>query len=193
MTKLATNEDGFTLIELLVTIVMLGIVLGGLTAFLATTVKWENEAQEESTMQAEVRAAMDRMTQEIRSAYIGDGTAAIKTLTASQITFDTPDRQTPFHLVQVSYRVANGELDRAYATSTNTGGPPWTIPTLGPWIMVMKSVSSPSPFTYYDSTGAATTVGANVQTVGINLSFSPSTAQGRQFKYQTTVDLRNDQ
>ncbi len=186
-----SDERGFTLVELLVATAILPIVLMALVLMLTTTIHFSDEAASENTLQTQTRAAIDRLTQDIRAAYYGGGTAPIEAMTATTVTFDSPDRSTPFHLRRISYRLQAGVLQRAYATSSNTDGPPWTFPPLGPWSTEVTNVTSTTPFTYLDSNGVATTNPAAVTRFGVSIAVA--TINKKQLTYAATVELRNAQ
>ena len=63
------REDGFTLMELLVALSVLVIgVLVAWSALMTTTVKTTARVQEQSNLQTEVRAAVDRLAADLRQA-----------------------------------------------------------------------------------------------------------------------------
>ncbi len=109
------------------------------------------------------------------------------------MTFTFPDERSPFHLVRVSYRVSGGTLQRAFEASTNTDGPPWTWAVGGTptnWATIVPNVTSATPFSYEDLTGAATTTPANVHSVQVNLTIATKSGNGRTYSYSTSVSLR---
>jgi prepilin-type N-terminal cleavage/methylation domain-containing protein len=186
------NQHGFTLIEALVTLAILPIVLTAIVLMLTTFTHFTDETQSENTLQTQARAAIDRLTQDLRAAYTGSTTSPpIESLSGTTITFDSPDRSTPFHLRRISYQLVSGTLQRAYATSTNTAGPPWTFPAQGGWSEELTNVSNPTIFGYYDSSGAVTTDPSQVREVTVNVTVS--TINKRPFSYSGTVLLRNQQ
>lgn len=194
--RLRRQEAGFTLIELLVSMFILvtGVAVA-FSAMMTTTVKATGRAQELATLQTEVRTAVDQIASDLRQALCNDTTLPVTTAAPSQITFYSPDRLTPFHLRQVSYRVSGGQLQRSFQTSTNTNGPPWTMPgTLGSsWATVINSVTSASPFTYEDAAGAPTTNASLVASANVALTVKPPVGLGgASTTYQTTIALRTD-
>ncbi len=181
-----------TLVEVLVAIVVMGIVMPGVIVGITSAVRSSTDTENRSILQTEARAALDRMVQDMRQSYANGTTAAFTMMSATQVTFTSPDRLTPFHLRLVSYRIQNGELDRSVATSTNTNGPPWSgIGSLGPWVKVLDSVSSNSSFAYYDQNNATTTSPTALRTVLITLSLTTTTSSGRTFSFSAPVSLRN--
>lgn len=196
MTRLARrlrSDAGFTLTELLVVLVFLGMIAAAFSMLLSSTIRHNSEITEQSVTQGELRAAVDRMMREARGAYFGVGTAPITAAGSSQMTFTFPDRQTPFHLVRVSYRVSGGNLQRAFEISTNTGGPPWTFAVGGTptnWTTVVPNVTSATPFSYYDVSGVSTTTPANVHSVQANLTVATKIGNGRTYAYSTRVSMR---
>jgi prepilin-type N-terminal cleavage/methylation domain-containing protein len=186
------GESGMTLVEVLVAIVVMGIVMPGVIVGITSAVRSSTDTQNRSILQTEARAALDQMVEDMRQSYANGSTAAFTLMTSSQVTFTSPDRLTPFHLRLVSYRIQNGELDRSVATSTNTGGPPWTgIGSLGSWVKVLGSVASTSGFAYYDQNNAVTTSATALRTVLVSLNLTMSTSAGRSFSFSAPVSLRN--
>jgi len=188
--RLLRDERGVTLTEMLVVLVFLGMISAAFSVLFSSTIRHNGEITEQSISQGALRAAVDQITNEVREAYIGDGTSAITASTSSQLTFTAPDKRTPFHLVLVSYRVSGGNLQRAFARSTNTGGPPWTFTTTGTptnWATLASGVTSATPFTYYTTTGVSTTTPASVNSVRATFTFRSG---GRTYPYSTSVSMR---
>ena len=134
------NHDGFTVIELVISMVLIGAVFTIFSITMSSTIRNSTEVQEDSVLQGEVRATVDALAKDLRQAYTGNGTPALETMTGTQIQFLSPDRATPFHLRRIAYRLASGRIERASATSTNTGQPPWTFPALSPYAKQVGSV-----------------------------------------------------
>jgi type II secretory pathway component PulJ len=176
--------------ELLVTTALMGILGTGMAATMHMTTQWSSEMTEEAALQNEVRSTLDRMASELRQAYTGDGTAVLSTMTATQITFTSPDRSSPFHLRRISYRVSGGRLERAFVTSSDSDGPPWSIGALGSWIKQLSGVTSTTVFTYKDEDGATTTTASQVARVDIAITVKSATTPYRTFSYSTSVGLR---
>ena len=154
------------------------ILVAAFAQLLGTTVIRSGRTQEQSTLQTEVRAGVDTLASDLRQALCNNTTPPVTVAGPSQITFYTPDRLTPYHLRQVSYRLSGGSLQRAFATSTNTGGPPWTMPALGGWATLVGSITNANPFTYYDATNTVTTTAANVARVDVTLTATPAGSTG---------------
>jgi hypothetical protein len=115
----------------------------------------------------------------------------VTTATGTQLAFYTPDRVTPYHLQQVSYLLSGGQLSRAYATSTNTNGPPWTIPALGTYVTRLGSIVNTTAFAYKDANRAATTDKTKVASVTVTLTVQPGRGLGgASSTHQATIDLR---
>jgi prepilin-type N-terminal cleavage/methylation domain-containing protein len=187
------RQGGFTLIELLVAMTLMAIVLPAVVLLLNVGAHWGSEEQEDAAIQGETRAAIDRFASDLRQAYNGDQTQAPIEAIGSVITFDSPDRQSPFHVRRISYRVSGNQLQRASWTSTNTDGPPWTYPnTPAVWIKQVGSVVS-ATFTYYDAAGAVTATASAVRTIGVVIQVKTTTSNARVFTYQATVTLRETQ
>jgi prepilin-type N-terminal cleavage/methylation domain-containing protein len=190
------DEAGFTLIEMLVATVILVIAIGAIASMVTVLTKRSQQTVSDVTSQAVARPALDSLVAEIREAYTGDpSTRPIVTMTPTQLTFYTPDRQQPYHLEEISYRLNGGTLQRAQATTSNTGGPPWTPwpLTLGSWRSVVDSIvanSGGSPFfAYQDSSGATTSDPAAVATVIVTMTVSPP-GLSSSTKYQESATIR---
>jgi len=189
--RLLRRETAMTLVELLGAITVMGIVMPGVIIGIQSAVRSSTDTQNRSILQTEARAVLDRMVQDIRQSDQNGSTASFTTMSATQVTFYSPDRLTPFHLRQVSYRIQNGQLQRAVATSTNTNGPPWTIGSLGAWVNQVGSVATGSGFAYYDQSGAVTSSATALRSVVITLNLKMPTSSGRPFSFVDTVALRN--
>jgi Tfp pilus assembly protein PilW len=215
--RLLRDESGFTLFELLVAMPLMLIVMGGLTLMLTTITHWSSHTQEEATLQAESRSAVNVFNANIRGAFIGDGTSPIISATATSITFYTPDQysttvsgsvESSFHLLKVSYQVTGGQLQRQYMTSTDTyptaPNPSWHWPgSMGPWMPVIGlsgSITNTNVFSYYTQAGAQATPPtpltfpiadpSGVRAVGINLTLSTGGSQPQTFNVTDVVSLR---
>ena len=185
------DERGFTIIELLAAMVVMGIVLGVFGQMLVMTSKTSSRVEEQATLQNDVRAAVDRLTTDFRQATNANGTSAVESVSTTTVTFDSPDRMTPFHLRRVSYRMASGRLERSITTSTDTDGWPWVWPVATPtWTAEIGSVTNPTPFTFYDADGAVTTDPAAVRSVRISVTVAPRQTQGGSATYTTLASIR---
>lgn len=190
--RCAGMDAGFTLIEMVAAMAVLTILLASFAELLSTTITRSGRMQEQSTLQTEARAGIDVLASDLRQALCNGTTTPITAASPTQLTFYSPDRQSPYHLRQVSYLLSGSTFQRALATSTNTGGPPWTIPALGPWATVFGSVTSTNPFTYYDATNTVTTDLTKVTRVDVSVTLAPKATTGNDgtTTYSATVDLR---
>jgi prepilin-type N-terminal cleavage/methylation domain-containing protein len=186
----AASRDGFTLIEIVISMVMIGIIFAIFSITMSSTIHTSSDVEEDSALQGEARAAVEGIARDLRQTYTGNGSPGIESMSASAIQFLSPDRQTPFHLRRISYRLTGQTLERASATSTNTGAPPWTFPNLSGYVAQVGSVVSSSIFRYYDANGAVTSAPADVAGVTIALTVATAQAPGRQFTYATSVAMR---
>jgi prepilin-type N-terminal cleavage/methylation domain-containing protein len=188
---LLRREDGFTLVEMLAAIAVLTLLLAMFAELLSVTVTRSGRSREQGTLQTEARGSLDEFTVDLRQAICNGTTSPVTTATANQITFTSPDKATPYHLRQVSYQLNGSNFQRAFSTSTNTGGPPWTLPAFGPWQTLVGSITSSSPFTYYDSSGAVTTDPLAVARVDLSISITPKSSPGDgATTYTQTANLR---
>ncbi len=195
------EEDGLTLSELLVVLAIMGVILAALVGVLSMSIKQSSQIQEQSTLQTEVRAAIDTMASEIRQAYTGDTSYPIETATSTTLQFLSPDRALPYHDRRIAYRLASGTLSRAQTASTNTNGPPWTgfawtsfgsIPSAS-WVPRVGSVTNAAVFTYYNKSGtllSGTITPSSVYRVVIRVTVATKAASTRQYTYSTSASLR---
>jgi len=180
----AAAADGFTLIE------FLGIALVPLTAMLTSVASSSNITMNQDALLTEARSVVEVIVTDVREAYTSSSSMpAIVSMNGTQLTFYAPDSQQPFHLMEISYRLSGGNLQRAFATSTNTGGPPWSIPAPGGWTTVIGSVSNSTIFTYQDANGNATTDPTKVSRVLVSLTITPSDG-GPATTYQDSSTIR---
>lgn len=145
-------------------------------------------------LQSEVRATVDRLTTDLRQATNANSTSPVESVSSTGVTFDSPDRMTPFHLRRISYRLANGQLERSVTTSTDNDGWPWVWPTATPpWTLEVASVTNTAPFTFYDATGAVTTDPTTVRSARISVTVAPLQGQGGSATYSALVSIRAQQ
>jgi type II secretory pathway component PulJ len=187
------DDAGISLVEVAVVVALLGLVMGFVFNTLWGGMRHAAEIDERSQTQAEARLAVDTLVRDLRQSWVGvQLTAPIETMTANTITFLSPDRQTPFHLRRITYRLNGTTLERRVQVSTNTGSPPWTWgAAAGPFVPVLQGVRNTAVFTYRNQAGAVTTTPIQVRTVEIALDLerTPQRNNGPQI-YRTTVDLR---
>lgn len=209
------GERGFTMIELLVAMPIMLVVMGGLVLMLTTVTHWSGETQSETSLQTEARFALNRMEAEIRGAFPpGDGTNAIVSATATSMTFDTPDTysttvsgttENSFHLLQISYQVSGGTLQREFKTSTNVypaAYGAWTWGALGSWateVGTVNSITNTDNFSYYGSPSAAGVLTpmtfpiadtSGIVAIGVKLTLSTGGVQPTSFTVNDTIAIR---
>ncbi len=193
ITRRLRSESGISIIEMLTSMAVLGVFFAVFATVVGSSISHSSTIQEQAVLQTEVRAAADTLVADLRQATIAGDTSLtrISTATPTQLTFLSPDRLQPMHLRRIAYQVSGGQLQRALATSTNTAKP-WSLPGLGAWSTVARGiVTTGTPvFTYYDSTGATTTVAANVRAVRIRITVAPVSNANELLSYETRVNLR---
>ena len=188
------SEGGFTLSELVVVLAILGIVIGSFEVIFSSSLRHVDQIQEQTTLQTEVRSAVDTMARDLRQAYSGTASSPIESASAPAIQFLSPDRQLPFHLRRIAYRLNGGWLERAETTSTDTDGSPWSLawstPAAGDWVRVAGSVKNAALFSYLDIGNVATTTASAVRTITITLTVATKISTARQFTYTTSTTMR---
>ena len=189
--RIGRDERGFTIVEMLATMAVMGVILGVFGQLLVTSSNTSSRIEEQATLQNDVRTAVDRLTTDFRQATNAAGTSPVESLSATTLTFDSPDRATPFHLRRISYQLVNGTLQRSSTTSTDDDGAPWVWPPGTPaWTTEIGSVTNPALFTFYDSTGAVTTDPTTVRSARISVTVAPRQTQGGSATYTTLVSIR---
>ena len=196
---LLRREDGFTLIEMLTALVVVGILMSAFASIVSAMVTHSTEITAESVAQTQARASIDELARDLRQAYAGDGTNGIEAYTTSSITFDSPDRATPFHLRRISYRLSGGVLQRQLTTSTNTNGPPWTWGTVGGWADKINNVQNATVFSAFSdfptaggaTAGTSTTTASAVRAVTISVTVAAPGSHGKQYTYTGSAGLRS--
>jgi len=207
------QEHGFTLVELTATLAVLSIFFAAVSLVFAGAIRNSSAVEDQSVSQAETLGAVDALADELRQAYTDTTLTgypnAIQTWTGTTLTFYTPDRQTPFHMRLVSYRLSGGEIQRAFATSTNTGTGPWSgvaAGNLGTYKTLVRSVTNSTAFTYWAKCTAVslptcpntTTLKSvsspnldQVEVVRVTVEVSPRGSQGRKYTYAVNVSPRS--
>lgn len=186
---LLRRSGGFTITEMLVTMFFIGILFAGFATVMTGTLRRSDEVREESTAQAEARAAIDRFASDLRQAYTGESTMnLIASKSATSIRFYSPDRSSPFHLRDMTYSLSGGQLRRQTIPSTDTDGYPWSWGTARPTEILAKSVTGLT-FDYYKADGVTLATSAvDVRIVDITLTVR--TYPGKTQTYKSSVSIR---
>lgn len=195
MRRLIRRDEGMTIVEMLSAMAVFSIVLAGFAMVLSSAIRHSHEVEEQTNLQVEARSAIAFVSSDLRQVYDGDAdvaTSPIESISPTQITFLSPDRAQPFHLRRVSYRLSSGEFQRAFATSSDTDGAPWSIPALGSYQKVIGSVVNGAVFTYKKADGTTATSPVDVKTIDVTLTVSTGTSPTRQYTYQTSTTVRGE-
>lgn len=196
--RIRGREDGFTLVEMLSAMTVFAIVLASFSMVLSSSIRHSSELEEQTNLEVEARAAISSFAQDTRQVYDGDAnvlTSPILGMSPTQVTFYTPDRQVPFHLRRVSYRVSGTEFQRAFATSTDTDGSPWVgITSVGAYRKLVGSlVSTGTPvLAYKKADGTTATTPIDVKTIDVTLTVATKNTPTRRYTYKTSVTVRGD-
>ena len=196
LARVARDSRGFTLIEMLVGMAVLGIVLGSMADLLSKIYTTGTQTIEAGTLQQEARNGVDTLVADLRQAYTGDSaTPLVASFSGTAITFYSPDRQQPFHLREIAYRVSGNNFQRAFVTSTDTDGAPWqglSAPTN--WQTVVSSVvanpGSTPVFTYQKADGTTATAATDIARVTVTLTVKQPGSPNGASTYQSSADLR---
>jgi prepilin-type N-terminal cleavage/methylation domain-containing protein len=189
------REDAFTLIEMLSAMTVFSIVLASFSMVLSSAIRHSSEVEESTNLQIEARAAVNAIAADLRQVYDGDGnllTSPIESISGTQINMLSPDRQYPFHLRRVSYRLSSGQLQRATATSTDTDGAPWVIPTLSSYRKLVGSVQNGTVFAFKKADGTTATSPIDVKTVDVTVTVATKNGPTRQYTYKVSITVRGD-
>lgn len=189
------SERGVTIVEMVTAMTVFSFVIAVYASLFSTSISQSTQVEQQSTLQVEARSAITVLGQDFRQAYDGDAnttTSPIESVSATQLTFLTPDRGQPFRMRRVSYRVSGGKFERAMATSSDTDGYPWSIPALSSYRTLVGTVVNASPFVYRTATGATTTTASQVKTVEVTLTVQLLAAPSRQYTYRNSFTVRSD-
>lgn len=187
------SESGFTIVEMLSAMTVFSIVLASFSMFMSTAIRHSGEIEESGNLQLEARSAITTVSGDLRQVYDGDSnllTSPIESISSTQVTFLSPDRAQPFHLRRVSYRLSGGQFQRAFATSSDTDGAPWSIPALSSYRKVVGSVVNAAPFAYKKADGTTAATPIDVKTINVTLILATKTSPTRQYTYKTSVTVR---
>ena len=198
--RMRADQRGFTLIEVLSAMAVFGIVLATFAMVMRTAIRHSGEVEQQSNLQNEARYAITSMSQDLRQVYDGDSnltTSPIQSIFANQITFLSPDRRQPFHLRRITYRLQGTELQRATLISTDTDGYPWAgisaAPTaFRPLVRNVVNAGTQPMFRYLDSSGAVTTVPADISTIELQVVVATKTSPTQKYTYKSSVTVRGE-
>ena len=152
-----TSEAGFLLVEALAAVVLVGIMFALFASLASVMSSRDATLTKQAYLSVQSRAGTDgELTPRARVRHVQRYDAARSPRRGRRrCSSRRRTRQQPFHLRQFTYSLTNGVFTRpAIAASTNTDGPPWTIGATGSAATIVDSITNPSVFRYYDSTGA---------------------------------------
>jgi len=177
-----SGEDGFTLIELLIVIVLVGITTAMFSTTFGSVMNRSSVVQSQNIIQTEVRASLNQMVADLRSANSGNANFPVISATDSSITFYSPDRLKPdsvndvVGMRRVKYWLDGTALKRQVTTSTGYNA------ATSKWIGLDAD------------TGPIQTVVAAVKLPATDDTTGAGWRQGQVFKYcvQAPPDMRID-
>jgi prepilin-type N-terminal cleavage/methylation domain-containing protein len=191
------GEDGFTLVEMLSAMAVFGIVLGSFSMVLSSSIRHSGEVEQQTNLQVEARSAINTVTSDLRQVYDGDdnvATSPILSMSGTQVTFYSPDRQLPFHMRRMTYRLNAGTFERAFLTSSDTDGSPWVGVSSNPTAFrtVVSDVVNSTVFAYKKADGTTATTPVDVATIEITIVVATKTTPSRQYTYKSSVTVRGE-
>jgi prepilin-type N-terminal cleavage/methylation domain-containing protein len=200
LTRIRAEQAGFTLVELLSAMSVFGIVLATFAMVMSSAIRHSGEVEQQSNQQLEARTAITTMSQDLRQVYDGDSnlaTSPIQSIFANQITFLSPDRQLPFHLRRITYRLQGTTLERASLISTDTDGYPWSGISASPSVFkpVVRDVANSGTqpvFRYLDANGVVTSNPLNIATVELQVVVATKTSPTQKYTYKSSVTVRGE-
>jgi len=205
-TRRATSTHGFSLLELLIVLAVFSFIVGGIFNNLTQSQKRYQFEQEVSEVQQAARNAADIMEREIKlagfpiasyydsalnwtSANSERVAAGFITLGATNLVFEA-DLLEDGIVDRVEYRLNGTTLERSARDKTAGGGAPAAV------YQTLATNVTALTFSYLNSTGSATTVPADVRSVGIlfninTTSVDPQNRNQRTITLQTRAAVRN--
>ena len=205
-TRRAISTHGFSLLELLIVLAVFSFIVGGIFNNLTQSQKRYQFEQEVSEVQQAARNAADIMEREIKlagfpiasyydsalnwtSANSERVAAGFITLGATNLVFEA-DLLEDGIVDRVEYRLNGTTLERSARDKTAGGGAPAAV------YQTLATNVTALTFSYLNSTGSATTVPADVRSVGIlfninTTSVDPQNRNQRTITLQTRAAVRN--
>jgi prepilin-type N-terminal cleavage/methylation domain-containing protein len=198
----ARDEGGFTLVEMLVTLTVLSVLVTAFSLVFQTTITRSATLTERAALESEGRATVDTLAADLRQATCNGQTAPVVAANGTSVTFYTPDRQTPYHLREVSYTLAGGVLSEKQVTSTDNDGAPWVLPAIGSAASVTRvhNITNSPIFDFEDNNGVDLSPGGaavtaanlpNIDSATVTLVLQPKASHSVNPVFvQEAVDLR---
>ena len=205
-TRRAISTDGFSLLELLIALAVFSFIVGGIFSNLTQSQTRYQFEQEVVEVQQTARNAADIMEREIKlagfpiasyydsalnwtSANSERVAAGFITLGATNLVFEA-DLLEDGIVDRVEYRLNGTTLERSARDKTAGGGAPAAV------YQTLATNVTALTFSYLNSTGSATTVPADVRSVGIlfninTTSVDPQNRNQRTITLQTRAAVRN--
>ena len=205
-TRRAISTHGFSLLELLIVLAVFSFIVGGIFNNLTQSQKRYQFEQEVSEVQQAARNAADIMEREIKlagfpiasyydsalnwtSANSERVAAGFITLGATNLVFEA-DLLEDGIVGRVEYRLNGTTLERSARDKTAGGGAPAAV------YQTLATNVTALTFSYLNSSGSATTVPADVRSVGIlfninTTSVDPQNRNRRTITVQTQAAVRN--
>ena len=205
-TRRPISTHGFSLLELLIVLAVFSFIVGGIFNNLTQSQKRYQFEQEVSEVQQAARNAADIMEREIKlagfpiasyydsalnwtSANSERVAAGFITLGATNLVFEA-DLLEDGIVDRVEYRLNGTTLERSARDKTAGGGAPASV------YQTLATNVTALTFSYLNSTGSATTVPADVRSVGIlfninTTSVDPQNRNQRTITLQTRAAVRN--
>ena len=168
--KLA-DESGVTLVEVLITMILLGIVLGGLSNILVSGLRASSDTSARTGGQANIQTAVNRLEYELRCS--SGATVPNAGVANSSVTLTLPTECVNTTQTTYTWCVSGGSLLR-YAASTCTG----TAQTFA------TDVTTATPFTLTHTSG-------DLPQLTIDLTVNLSTRSSDAVSVADTITLRN--
>ena len=205
-TRRPISTHGFSLLELLIALAVFSFIVGGIFSNLTQSQTRYQFEQEVAEVQQTARNAVDIMEREVKlagfpipsyydsslnwtSANSERVAAGFITLGATNLVFEA-DLLEDGIVDRVEYRLNGTTLERSARDKTAGGGAPAAV------YQTLATNVTALTFSYLNSTGSATTVPADVRSVGIlfninTTSVDPQNRNRRTITVQTRAAVRN--